>query len=113
MWNGQVGGLTSLIVLALKNKYMPDNTISKMELCCMMNGISMNKKNADPVELFNQISAVSKVRYERPGNVIDENEFIAIIISMVPSAYQGVLTSEQVRQGTNLRLSNLTQVMDM
>jgi hypothetical protein len=79
-------GLAYLVVLALKKKYMPDDTISKVELRRMMNGISM-KKNADPVELFNQISAV-KVRYERPGNVIDEDEFIAIVISVAPSAYQ-------------------------
>jgi hypothetical protein len=101
-----------LVVLALKKKHTPSNTISKLELRRMMNGISM-KKNADHIELFNQISAV-KVRYERPINVIDENEFfITIVISVAPSAYQGVLTTEQVCQETNLRLSDLTKVMGM
>jgi hypothetical protein len=36
---------------------MPEDTISKVELRRMMNGIKM-KKSAYPVELFNQISAV-------------------------------------------------------
>jgi hypothetical protein len=34
---------------------MPEDTISKVELRRMMNGIKM-KKSADPVRLFNQIS---------------------------------------------------------
>jgi hypothetical protein len=57
-------GLAHLVVKALMKKYMPEDTISKVELRRMMNNIKM-KKNADPVELFNQILAV-KVRYERP-----------------------------------------------
>jgi hypothetical protein len=104
-------GLAYLGGKALKKKYTPEDTISKVELRRMMNNIKM-KKNDDPVELFNQILAV-KVRYERPGNAIDENEFIAIVISVAPRTYQGVLTSEQTRQGKSLRLSHLAVVMDM
>jgi hypothetical protein len=79
-------GLAYLVVKALKKKYMPEDTISKVELRTMMNNIKM-KKNAYPVELFNQILAV-KVRYEMPGNAIDENEFTAIVISVAPQTYQ-------------------------
>jgi hypothetical protein len=43
-------GLAYLVVNALKKKYMPKDTISKVELRRMMNGIKM-KKSADPVEL--------------------------------------------------------------
>jgi hypothetical protein len=60
-------GFTYLVV-----KDMPEDTISQVEVRRRMNGIKM-KKGSDPVELFNQISVV-KVRYERPGNTIDENE---------------------------------------
>jgi hypothetical protein len=74
-------GLAYLVVKALKKKYMPEDTISKVELRRMMNNIKI-KKNADPVELFNHVSAV-KVRYERPGNAIDENEFIPTPEGMV------------------------------
>jgi hypothetical protein len=104
-------GLAYLVVKALKRKYMPEDIIFKVELRRRMNGIKM-KKGRDPVELFNQISAV-KVRYERPGSAIDENECIAIVISVAPSTYQGVLTSEQMRQGNSLRLAHLAVVMDM
>jgi hypothetical protein len=57
------GGLAYLVVKALQKKYMPDDTISKVELRMMMNNIKM-KENADSVKLFNQISAV-KVRNKR------------------------------------------------
>jgi hypothetical protein len=100
-------GLAYLVVKTLKRKYIPEDTIFEVELRRMMNGIKM-KKGSDPVELFNQISAV-KVRYERPGNTIDENELIAIVISVAPSTYQGVLTSEQMRQGNSLRLARQDQ----
>jgi hypothetical protein len=90
---------------------MPEDTISKVELRRMMNGMKM-KKGGDLVELFNQISGV-KVRYERPGSTIDENEFITFVISVAPPTYQGVLTSEQMRQGNSLRLAHLAVVMDM
>jgi hypothetical protein len=60
---------------------MPEDTIFKVELRRMMNNIKM-KKNANPVELFNQ------VRYERPGNAIDGNECIAIVINVAPQTYQ-------------------------
>jgi hypothetical protein len=91
-------GLAHLDVRALKRKQTPDDIVSKAELRCMMNSIKM-KKNTDPVELFKQILAV-KVRHERPGSTIDEDEFIAIVIRIAPLACQGVLASEQVRQGT-------------
>jgi hypothetical protein len=104
-------GLAYSVVKALQRKHMPEDTISEVELRRRMNGIKM-KKGSDPVELFNQISAI-KVRYERPGSTIDENEFIAIVISVTPSTYEGVLTSEQMRQGNSLRLAHLAVVMDM
>jgi hypothetical protein len=45
-------GLAYLVVKALKKEYMPEDTISKVELRRMMNNIKM-KKSADPVDLFN------------------------------------------------------------
>jgi hypothetical protein len=77
----------------------------------MMNGIKM-KKTEDPVVLFNQIAAV-KVQYNRPGASVEELEFIAIVIAQAPATYQGVLTSEQLRQGTSLQLEHLATAMDM
>jgi hypothetical protein len=44
---------------------------------------------------------------------VDQSEFIVVVIAQAPDAYQGVLTSEQLRHGTALTLEHLATVMDM
>jgi hypothetical protein len=85
-------GLAFMVINAIRHKHLPNDTIAKVELRRMLNGIKM-KKTEDPVVLFNQIAAV-KVRYNRPGAPVEESEFIAIVIAQAPDVYQGVLTSE-------------------
>jgi hypothetical protein len=108
-------GLAYLVVRALKRKHTPEDTIFKVELRRMINNIKM-KKNADPVELCNQILAV-KVWYERPGNAINENEFITTIYSHQCGAAnvpRSIDLGTDARQGNkNLRLRHLAVVMDM
>jgi hypothetical protein len=104
-------GLAFMVINAIRHKHLPNDTITKVELRHMLNGIKM-KKTEDPVVLFNQIAAV-KVGYNRPGAPVEESEFIAILIAQAPDAYQGVLTSEQLRQGTGLTLEHLATAMDM
>jgi hypothetical protein len=104
-------GLAFMVINTIKHMHLPNNTIAKVELRRMMNGIKM-KKTEDPVVLFNQIAAV-KVRSNQPGAPVEDSEFIAIVIAQAPDAYQGVLTSEQLRQGTSLQLEHLATAMDM
>jgi hypothetical protein len=108
------GGLAYLVVKAIKRKHMPDDTVSKVEkveLRRQLNGISM-KKGGDPAVLGTQIASI-KVRFNKPGQAIDETEFIAVVIAQVPAIYTGVLTSEQLRHGIHLRLHHLFTAMDM
>jgi hypothetical protein len=90
---------------------MPDGTVSKVELRRQLNGISM-KKGDDPAVLGTQ-NASTKVRFNKPGQTIDESEFIAVVIAQAPMIYIGVLTSEQVRHGNHLKLHHLFTAMDM
>jgi hypothetical protein len=108
------GGLAYLVVKAIKRKHMPDDTVSKVEkveLRRQLNGINM-KKGGDPAVLGTQIASI-KVRFNKPGQAIDETEFIAVVIAQVPAIYTGVLTSEQLRHGIHLRLHHLFTAMDM
>jgi hypothetical protein len=90
---------------------MPDDTVSKVELRRQLNGISM-KKGDDPAVLGSQIASI-KVRFNKPGQTINETEFIAVVIAQAPVIYTGVLTSEQLRHGNALRLHHLFSGMDM
>jgi hypothetical protein len=105
------GGLAYLVVKAIKRKYMPDDTVSKVELRRQLNGISM-KKGEDPAVLGTQMASI-KVKFNTPGQAIDETEFIAVVIAQAPVIYTGVLTSEQLRHGNHLRLHHLFTAMDM
>jgi hypothetical protein len=105
------GGLAYLVVRAIKKKHMPDDTVSKVELRRQLNGINMKKGN-DPAVLGTQIASI-KVRFNKPGQTIDETEFIAAVIAQAPVIYTGVLTSEQLRHGNHLKLHHLFTAMDM
>jgi hypothetical protein len=50
-------GLAHLIVSALFKKYQPQDTITRVELRQMLNGVKM-KKGEDPATLFEQLSSI-------------------------------------------------------
>jgi hypothetical protein len=106
------GGLAYLVVKAIKRKHMPDDTVSKVELRRQLNGISMKKGDDPAVLVGTQITSI-KVRFNKPGQTIDETEFIAVVIAQAPMIYTGVLTSEQLRHGNHLKLHHLFTAMDM
>ena len=54
-------GLASLVTDALKAKYMPQDTVTRVELRQMLNKVSM-KPNSNPAVIFEQISTI-KNRY--------------------------------------------------
>lgn len=71
------------------------------------------KKNNDPAELFNQISA-SKVKYNKPGQaMIEDDKFIAVVVMQAPDMYQGVLTKEQQQKPNDVTLANVQEAMTM
>ncbi len=50
-------GLASLVTDALKAKYMPQDTVTRVELRQMLNKVSM-KPNSNPAVIFEQISTI-------------------------------------------------------
>jgi hypothetical protein len=52
-----LSGLAFIVINAIRHKHLPIDTITKVEICRMLNSIKM-KKTEDPVVLFNQIADV-------------------------------------------------------
>jgi hypothetical protein len=71
-----------LVVRAIKEKHVPDDMISKVELRHQLNIVSM-KKGDDHVVLFNQIASI-KIKHDKPGQGIDETEFITVVTTQTP-----------------------------
>ena len=97
------------IVGALKHKYMPDDRISRVELRKALTSVTM-RKDDDPAKLFEQLSAIEN-KFNKPGNVIPEEELIAVVISAAPESYVSLLTSEQRARGDALTLQHLEEAM--
>jgi hypothetical protein len=52
-----LNGLASLVTDALKAKYMPQDTVTRVELRQMLNKVSM-KPNSNPAVIFEQIRTI-------------------------------------------------------
>mmetsp|Transcript_18815 Transcript_18815/g.23344 ORF Transcript_18815/g.23344 Transcript_18815/m.23344 type:complete len:1201 (+) Transcript_18815:436-4038(+) len=104
------GGLAHRVVEALFKKFQPRDLISRVELRAMLNEVSM-KKDEDPCTLFEQISAIEN-KFNTKNRKIEEEELIAVVMAAAPEQYASALTSEIRRQGSNLSLSDLEEVMD-
>ena len=72
---------------------MPNDRISRVELRKALASVTI-RKDDDPAKLFEQISAIEN-KFNKPGNVIPEEELIAVLISSTPESYIPLLTSEQ------------------
>ena len=81
-------GLAWKIIKAMKKKYQPEDTISRVELRRQLNAVTM-KRNEDPATLFEQISGV-KNSYNTATQTISKEELIAVIIDSAHADYQAV-----------------------
>jgi hypothetical protein len=89
---------------ALKKKYQPCDTMTRVELRHQLNKATL-KKNADPATLFEQISAIEN-KYNKSTRKIDEDDLIVVVIDAAPQEYQSVLTNEQLRLQNNVALED-------
>ena len=104
------GGLAHLVVAALFNKkYQLQDTITRVELRQVLNVIKM-KKGKDPSTLFEPISSV-KDKYNTATKKIDEDDLIAGVLDAAPAEYQLLLTGEQRRLGSALKIEDLEAIM--
>jgi hypothetical protein len=109
MTDAYTGGLAHLVIKALFKKFRPQDTISRVELRVMLNGIKM-KKNDDPAVLFNQITSIKQM-YNSSTKKIDEEDLIAVVLTKAPIEYQSLLTAEQRFKGNDLKLDDLEETM--
>ena len=83
-------GLAWHVVQALHQQFKPADIISKIELRCMLNQISMSHK-ADPVMLFEQLSKIEN----QFSMIVNKADAIAIVMDAAPDEYQAILNTEQ------------------
>jgi hypothetical protein len=103
-------GLAHKIADALKHKYQPQDTMTRVELRHQLNKVTL-KKGADPATLFEQLSALEN-RYNTSSRTIDEDDLIAVVIDAAPQEYQSVLTDTQLRLGNRVKLEHLSKAMN-
>jgi hypothetical protein len=77
-------GLASLSTDALKAKYMPQNTVARVELRQMLNKVSM-KPNSNPAVIFKQISTIKN------RHCADSEDLIAVVLDAATKKYSVVL----------------------
>ena len=104
------GGKAHLIVERMMKKYMPKDTMSRVEMRQGLNKVSM-KKDEDPTTLFEQLSAIENA-YNTESRKIDEDDLVAVILDKAPKEYKSVITAEQQARGENLTLDDLEKAMD-
>jgi hypothetical protein len=100
-------GLDFMVMNALKTKYMPQHTITKVELCQELMRIKMSGKE-DPSTLFEQSA---KVKAWCASAKLDAEEMIAVFIEKAPQQYQQVLKIEQRLKGAALTVDDLESAM--
>ncbi len=103
-------GLAHLIVVAMLQRYMPQDTVTRVELRQMLNKVSM-KPNDDPRVIFEQISTIEN-RYTTATQTIEKEDLIAVVLDAAAKDYQAVLTCEQRVRGQSVTLLDLETAMN-
>jgi hypothetical protein len=102
-------GLASLVTGALKAKFMPQDTVTRVELRQMLNKVSM-KPNSSPAVIFVQISTI-KNRYCAGTRTIDSEDLIAVVLDAATKEYSSIPKREQRIRGTRLTVEHLEERM--
>ena len=103
-------GLAHLIVSAMLQRYMPQDTVTRVELRQMLNKVTM-KPNDDPRVIFEQLSTIEN-RYTTATQRIEKEDLIAVVLDAAAKEYQAVLTCEQRVKGTSIELIDLETAMN-
>ena len=103
------GGLAYKVVESLKEIYQPKDSVTEVELYERLMNVKMKNKG-DPKVLFEQVASIANW-YNNGTKKIPLEQQIAVVLKAAPKEYASVLTSEQEKQGSNLKLSHLRVVM--
>jgi gag-polypeptide of LTR copia-type len=99
--------LAFMVMNALKKKYMPQDTITKVELRQELMRIKMSGEE-DPSTLFEKLA---KVKARGAAAKLDAEEMIAVVIEKAPQEYQTILTIKQRLKGAALTVDDLESAM--
>jgi hypothetical protein len=103
-------GLASLVTDALKAKYMPEDTVTRVELRQILIKVSM-RPHSNPAVIFEQISTI-KNRYCAGMRTIDSEDLIAVVLDAATKEYSSILKCEQrIQNGTGLTVEHLEETM--
>ena len=75
-------GLAKKVVVKLKEKYQPNDRVSRVELRRRLNRVEMGKTD-DPSELFEQVASIKNAFKSNHQNV-DEEDLIATVLEKAP-----------------------------
>eukprot|EP00957_Ditylum_brightwellii_P174870 13315008-Ditylum_brightwellii.AAC.1 len=97
-------GLTYKIMVALHEKYAPQDMVAKIKLRRVLNSIIMKKKDV-PGVLFKQISGLQNW-YNTASFQVSLEEQIAAMPDKTPTEYSTVLTCKQRQKGSALSMKD-------
>jgi predicted pyridoxine 5'-phosphate oxidase superfamily flavin-nucleotide-binding protein len=103
-------GLASMVTDVLKAKYMPQDTVTRVELRQMLNKVSM-KPNSNPAVIFEQISTIKNRYCNGTTRTIDDEDLIAVVLEALTKEYSSILQCEQRIRGTGLTVDHLKETM--
>jgi hypothetical protein len=81
-----------MIADALRHKYQPQDTMTRVELCHQLNKVTMKKGDGPPTLLLEQI----RTDKHALTRMIEKEDLTAVVIDAAPQEYQSVLVSEQL-----------------
>jgi hypothetical protein len=104
-------GLAHLIVVMMLQRYMPQDTVTHVELRQQMLNKVLMKPNDDARVIFEQISTVEN-RYTTAMQQIEKEDLIAVVLDPAAKDYQAVLTCGQCTRGISVTLLHLETLMN-
>ena len=109
MTNDWPGGLATTVVVALLNKYAPQDLTSKLEVQTELTNVSMSE-HEDPATIFKQLSVIEGRSRNTP---ISDDDLMATALAAAPKAYAGAIASEQTNNATTFSLEKMRKVMNV
>jgi hypothetical protein len=106
-------GLAHKVVELLHKKYKPTDMMTLVELQDEMAALKL-KKNQDPSELFEQLSAIQN-KYDGPNSKAKPSSemLMAAVMRAAPVEYQSALVAEPRRLQDKLTLDDMQAVMNL
>ena len=105
------GGLAHKVVVKLKEKYQPNDRVSRVKLRRRLDRVEMSKTD-DPSELFEQIASIKNAFQTNNTQTVDEEDLLATVLEKAPEEYASILATEERSKGASLTLADLEAAMD-